>query len=181
MAQRTGLIVLAAMTSILPGCFAGELGIAFAIVASAAQMARPNWRRNRNPVRSAWVASFCGLAAFFHFGPQPKKPGTVPFGPRYATCDFGKVAVGVSIVGEAVCQHHDAVTAALPLASKDRAGLDSPRQDNLAIRFCRKCLPHLIEQALRGSGEAAIGLLLNPVCDAAPEQIRAERPRRIGP
>ena len=42
-------------------------------------------------------------------------------------------------------------------------------------------LHQLVEQPPRRRGKAAIGLLLNPMRDAAPEQIRTERLWRIGP
>ncbi|MCU1253314.1 MAG: hypothetical protein JWQ49_6343 [Edaphobacter sp.] len=80
-----------------------------------------------------------------------------------------------------VLQHHDAMTFALPLSHQDRARLNPARQHDLAGWLCGKGLYHPIEQPPRRTGEAAIGLLLNPLRDAAAKQIRTERLWRISP
>src|ERR1700710_36656 len=119
MAQRTGLIVLTAMTSTLLGCLVGEFGIPLAIIASAAEMTRTTGRDTRTPIRIGGAASMCGLAAFFGLGPQPKEPRSIPPGAGNETRDFGEVAEGLAIVGKSFRLHHDAVASALPFANKD--------------------------------------------------------------
>jgi hypothetical protein len=120
-------------------------------------------------------------AAFFGLGPQSKKSRPVPAGAGNQDRDFGEITVGLAVISKALRQHHDAVTLTFPFPDKDRARFDPARQHDLAVRLRNICLAHLIEQALRRPGEAAVDLLLNPMRDAAPEQIRTERLRRIAP
>src|SRR5947209_8552350 len=143
MAQRTGLIELAAMASIFPSCLAGKFSIPLAIIASAAQMTRTDGRIIGTPIRIPGEASICGLAAFIGLGPQPKEPRSIPPCTGNETCDLGEIAEGLAIVGKSVRQHHHAVTSALPFANKDRAGFDPAWQHDLAVRLRRKCFHHL--------------------------------------
>src|SRR6266404_9118850 len=173
MAQRTGFVILAAMATAGRNGFNGTGSVPFSIVASAAQMARTGYGLSfplcaLGPVRSR------RLAALLRVGPQTKEPRPVPPGAGNENCDFGEVAKGLPVIGKAFRQHHHPIAFAFPFPDQDRAGLDPARQHDLAARLPSICLHHLVEQALSGSGEAAIGLLLNPMSDAAPKQIGTE-------
>jgi hypothetical protein len=73
------------------------------------------------------------------------------------------------------------VAFALPCPHQFGARLDAPRKFKPAVRF-RDCgLDQLIEQPLRRLGETAVGLFLNPLCDAPPQQVRTECLGRVGP
>src|ERR1700737_68773 len=122
-----------------------------------------------------------GLAALIRFGSQTKESRSVPPGAGNQDRDLGEIGVGLSVVRKPTRQHHDAVALALPLPDQNRARLDPARQHDLAVRLRGIPFHHLIEQALRRAGEAAIGLLLNPMRDTAPEEVRPERLRRVIP
>src|SRR3977135_691173 len=103
------------------------------------------------------------LVAHLGLGPQTKEPRPVPPGAGDQDRDFGEIAVGIPVIDEPVSQHRDAVALSLPFPDQDRAWLDPARQHDLAVWLGSKSLQRLIKQALGGTGEAAIGLLLNPM------------------
>src|SRR5882762_752233 len=126
MAQRTGLIALAAMT--ITGRSDGTTVVPLPIIAAAAQMTRTArcalcFALGANgPVRSRRV-----VAHFLRLGPQAEKPWAVPPDAGDQTCNFGEVAKGLALIGKPFRQHHDAVTPAVPFPDKDRARLDPAR------------------------------------------------------
>src|SRR5229473_6958197 len=177
MAQRTGLIALAAMTTTSLCGFGRGAGVPRPTVAYAARLIQTSGGLGF-PLRDVGSIRMVGLATI-RLGPQTKEPRPVPSGAGNENCDFGEIGVGQSVVGKPVCQHHDAVALALPLPDQNRTRLDPAWQHDFAVRLRDIRLRHLIEQALRRAGEATIAILLNPMRDTASEQIRAERFRRI--
>src|SRR5258705_3884185 len=180
MAQRTGLIALVAMRATVRIGFACACGVPLPIGASATRSTRDRCGLGfslggTGPIRSR------RLVALFCLGPQTKEPRSVPFGAGNQDRDFREIAVGIPIIDEPVLQHRDAMALALPFSDKDRARLNPARQHYLSARLRSICLHHLVKQALRGTGETAIGPLLNSMRDAAPEQIRTERFWRFSP
>ena len=84
-------------------------------------------------------------------------------------------------MGKAIGHHHDAIALALPCPHQFGSRLDPPGQFEPAVGFCHCGLHQLIEQTFGRSREAAIGLLLDPMRDAPPEQVRTERFWWFGP
>ena len=98
-----------------------------------------------------------------------------------ASRDFGEAGEGFAVIGKAVLQHRDPVGLPIPGPHQFGARLDPPGQFQASIGLGRRGLHQLIEQALGRGGKAAIGLFLNAVGNAAPQQVRTERLGRFGP
>src|SRR6266851_8938402 len=115
MAQRTGLIALAAMTITGRGDFQGTAGVPLPIIASAAQMTRTGRCGLCLSLGAIGSIRSRSLVALFRLGPQAEKPWPVPLDAGNQTCNFGEVAEGLPVIRKPVRQHHDAVAFAFPL------------------------------------------------------------------
>src|SRR5258707_10181976 len=111
MAQRTGLIGLAAMTITIRSGFGRGAGLSLPKAASAAQVMQTSGGLGF-PFRDVGSIRRDGLAALIRFGPQTKEPRSVPPGAGNQDRDFGEIGVGLSVVSKPVRQHHDAVALA---------------------------------------------------------------------
>src|SRR5258708_2253328 len=110
MAQRTGLIALAAMTITGRGDFQGTAGVPLPIIASAAQMTRTGRCALCFALGAIGAVRSRSLVAVLCLGPQAEKPRTVPPDAGDQTCNFGEVAKGLALIGKPFRQHHDLVT-----------------------------------------------------------------------
>ena len=88
--------------------------------------------------------------------------------PVIARGDLGQARVGPAIEGKALLQHDDPVGSPIPGSNQLGAGLDPPRQLKPAVWLGLSGLDQLGQEAPMLLREAAVGLLLNPICDAAP-------------
>src|ERR1700738_970651 len=131
MAQRMGLITLAAMTIAVRSGFASLGGIPLLVAASVAQMIRTLEELDRT-LRGARPVGCDGLASVLQLCPQPEEPGPVPPGARDQDRDFGEVCVGFAVMGKPFRQHCDAVALALPFPHQDRAGVSPAPPHDLA-------------------------------------------------
>src|SRR6476646_4442328 len=128
-----------------------------------------------------------GLASFAigilptGFRPQTEEPRSVPSDAGDGSGDFGKAGKGLAAISKTISHHCYPVGPSVPGPHQLGARLDSPRQLQPAIGFCRSSLHHLVEQPPDMRGKAAVGLLLNRVSNAAAEEIRTESLWRLGP
>src|SRR5258706_11920771 len=113
--------------------------------------------------------------------PKPKETRTIPSCAGDLGGDLGQAGKALAVVGEAIGHHHDAMGPALPSPHQFRARPDPPGQFEPAVGFCHCGLYHLIEQSPGRCGEAAVSLLLNPMRDTSPQQVRTERFWWFGP
>ena len=112
---------------------------------------------------------------------KAKEARTVPPGAGNFRGYLGEAGEGPAVMCKTIGHHHDAVGLALPRPDQLGARLDSPGQFQPAIRFCHCGLHELVEQAPCRGRKATIGLLLDPLRDAPPQQIRTERFWWFGP
>jgi hypothetical protein len=73
------------------------------------------------------------------------------------------------------------MTLAFPGPHEFGAGFDAAGQNKPMVWLGYRGLHQLIEQPLRCTGKAAISLLLDPLRDVSPKQIRTECLGRFGP
>src|SRR6266851_8458612 len=123
MAQRTGLIGLAAMTITNRSGFGRRTGVPLPRAVSAARGIQTSGGLGF-PLRDVGSIRVDGLAVLIRLGPQTKEPRSVPPGAGNQDRDFGEIGVGLSVVSKPVRQHHDAVALALPFPDQNRARLD---------------------------------------------------------